>query len=330
MQQPAEQQHQESQSQPTQAQQYQQYQLNMRQHLHYQQQQQQQQQQQHHQQQAKQQAQNRRRHSSTGEFMSSNPNYSPSLGPFTSGSTFTDDPRQPRPSSRTSSMSGASGYVASMVHEEFPSPTPADQQQLQQYQRELDMLRQQHQIQQSELSQHHLQQTLQLEQAQMYQQQQRSQEYLRQNQRQQAMFAQQQQQSSSFQYGSVQSRPSSGGAASPKTHHSTLSDPFTARNKEQSEGSSKKKKSKQKQHKSVDQEPQAQRQQQSRQRQDVQRPRQVRGQQYQQPTQNYPQTDSYMVEASPPDIDPNMAHGSVPLMTGSDELMTSTSAPSSK
>ncbi|KAG0246152.1 hypothetical protein BGX31_004117 [Mortierella sp. GBA43] len=332
MQQPAEQQHQESQSQPTQAQQYQQYQLNMRQHQHYQQQQQQQQQQhqqhQQYQQQAKQQAQNRRRDSSTGEFMSSNPDYSPSLGPFTSDSAFTDDPRQLRSSSRTSSMSGASGYVASMVHEEFPSPSPADQQQLQQYQRELDMLQQQHRIQQSELSQHHFQQTLQLEQAQMYQQQQRSQEFLRQNQYQQAFFAQQQQQSSSSQYGSIQSRPSSGGAASPKTHHSALSDPFTARNKEQSEGSVKKKPSKQKQHKSVDQEPQARRQQQSRQRQDVQRPSQVRGQQYQQPTQNYPQTDSYMAEASPPDIDPNLALGSVPLMTGSDELMTSTSAPS--
>ncbi|KAI8598362.1 fungal-specific transcription factor domain-containing protein [Dissophora ornata] len=297
------------QTQAQQQHQNQQYQLQMRQ-------------QQHEQQRAKQQARTRRLNASTGDMISSSANHNLPLGTYTPGTVSTDDSCQMRSASRTSSMSGPSEYVATVAPGTFSSQTVAEQQQLQQYQRELDLLQQQHRIQQSELTQHHQRQALQLEQAQMYQQHQQNQEYMRQSQQQQAMFSQQQQQpnntGSSQQSGSLysRSRPSSTGMLSPQAPFSSQPNHAVARNKCQSEASLKKKQSKQRQHDSK----QDQRQQQE--------DHQKCQERQQQQIQGYSQTDSYMANAAPPEVDQNMALGSLSGMARSDEMMTSNSAPS--
>ncbi|KAF9999041.1 hypothetical protein BGZ65_005536 [Modicella reniformis] len=319
---------QEPQSQQT----HQQYQLSLRQH--------QQEQQQQQQQQGKQQTQARHLHSSTGDITSISTSHSPSLGPSTSDSSLANDTRQVRSNGRTSSMSGLSEYVGTVAVGALTGSGASEQQQqqqeLQQYQRELDILQYQHRMQQSELSQQHQQQTLQLEQAQF---QQRSQEYLRQSQQQQGLFSQQQQ-PGSLPHSPTQSPPASIEVMSPKTSYASLPDHATTRNKRQGEASFKKKQAKQRHHDPQD-EVEEHQQQEYRQRQELQRQqehqghfdhqrRQARQQQYQQSILGYTQADSPMTDASPPDMEPNLALGSVPGMAGSDEMMASNSAPSGK
>ncbi|KAI1318776.1 hypothetical protein EDD11_005847 [Mortierella claussenii] len=301
---------QDTSSPQSQVHQYQQYQLHMRQ------------------QQAKQQAQAKRLHASTGDINTPTLNHDSNIETY--APTSEDTSRQARSISRTASLSGPSGYVTTIAHGALSASTAAEQQQLQRYQRELDLLQQQHRIQQSELTQHHQQQALQLEQAQLYQQQQQQQQnqhYMQQSQSQQHIFTHRQQISpnatESSQQGSdySRSRPgSSTGIMSPKAPDSNLPEHVAVRNKRQSEASTKKK-AKQKQH-----DPQTQQQQshhdQQRQQEDQQR------QNSQQQVQGYLQADSYMADASASDVGPSTVLQSLSGMGASDEIMTNNSAPS--
>lgn len=187
-----------------------------------------------------------------------------------------------------------------------------EQQQLQQqYQNELDMLHRQHRIQQSELNQHHQQQALQLEQTQLYQQQQQDQDFLSQS-RQQIFPSSSQSQPQVYQGPlHIRTRPSGGGMMSPKSPYSNVPEHVLARNKRQNEAS------KVKQVKEKDQQKQQQQQQQLKQ-QNLQR---ADG------NEMYGQKDSYMADA--PDLDSGMVIGSLPNLSGGEDMPTNNS-PSGK
>ncbi|KAF9350304.1 Transcriptional activator of fatty acid utilization [Mortierella sp. AD094] len=302
----------EGSSQQPQAQQYQQYQMQMRQH-------------QNEQQQARQQARSRQLNdTTTANIAAPCTSQNLSLGAFTPGSPDDMTLHQGRCDSRASSIGSSTGYVATVAPGAYDGST-AEKQQLQQYQRELDLLQQHHRIQQSELNQHHQQQALQLEQAQLYQQQQQNQDYIQQNQQSSSMYIQQQH--------------SGGGVLSPKTPYLDLPDHVNARNKRQSEASFKKKQAKQKQANGSQEQGRDRQLDLLQHQQQQQRHGPGRGSersqnherqhhQQRQEIQNYPQTDSYMADATPPDVDPGLALGSLSGLAGSDEMMTNNSAPS--
>ncbi|KAG0220188.1 hypothetical protein BGX33_007137 [Mortierella sp. NVP41] len=237
------------------------------------------------------------------------------LGPFTPGGDEETALRQARSNVRASSISDSS-YVATIPADSSTS----EQLQMQQYQRELDLLHLQHRQQQTELSQHHQQQTLQLQQAQLYQQQQQNQEYVHQHQRQQQ---EQQQQFNQQQYGAAHQSPTiarnsraGSDVMSPKSPYSNLSEHVIARTKRQSDSASSKRHSKQQdRHHNHHHHQQQQDQEQQ-------------PQQQQQQVQGFSQQDSYMAEATPPDLDPRMALSALTGMAGSDEMMATNSAPS--
>ncbi|KAK5799257.1 fungal-specific transcription factor domain-containing protein [Linnemannia elongata] len=308
--------------QDTQLQQYQQYQQRLRQQQLDQQQQAKQQQQQ-----QQQQFVQPRRPSGSPSIASMLSNAD--LGPFTPNAAEEMAMHQGRSNARMSSIGDAS-YLTNLPVDSAMS----EQYQMQQYQRELDLLHEQHRKQQTELSQHHHQQTLQLQQAQLYQQEQQNQEYEQQQQRQQVLFAQEQQQDQHLQqYATAQQSPTiarnkvASGAMSPKSPYSNLSEHSIVRNKRQSDGAPSKKHSKQSDRQ------QFQLQQQG---QDHRHPHQPHQQQQNQEQQSRPQQqapgffqqDSYMAEATPPDLDPRMALSALTGMAGSDEMITTNSAPS--
>ncbi|KAF9934717.1 hypothetical protein FBU30_000575 [Linnemannia zychae] len=206
------------------------------------------------------------------------------IAPFTSSTADKMALRQERP---TLVPLAESAYVTNLtadsIHEEY---------QMQQYQHELDLLQEHHRKQQSELSQHHHQQTLQLQQAQLYQQQQQHQEH----EKQQELFAREQQLQQQHYEPSHQNSAFAGNSSVPG--HAS------ARNKRQSDASSKGLNKHQDHHYNHQQDqPQPS------------HPQQV---------QSLSQQDSYMTDATPPDLDPRVALAG---MTGSDEIMTMGSAP---
>ncbi|KAF9197510.1 Transcriptional activator of fatty acid utilization, partial [Haplosporangium sp. Z 27] len=262
-----------------------------------------------------------------------------SLGAYTPGSPEDPTLHHARYSNRTSSISSPTGYIATVTP---GGQTPSvEQQQFQQYQRELDLLQQQHRLQRSELDQHHQQQALQLEQAQIYQQQQQhGQDYIQQNQQNPSMYIQRQGSSStsgSLYQSDLRSRERSlsSGVLSPKTPYSNLPDHVIARNKRQSGEPSKKNNHAKKKQSSGSQEQVNEQQINTLQREEqLERAESDREhaqhqhqqqQQQQQEIQNYPQTDSYMTDATSPDVDTVAA---LDRLQRSDGLMRSNSNPS--
>jgi len=215
----------------------------------------------------------------------------------------------------------------------MPSESLSEQLQMQQYQREFALLHEQHRLQQTELSQHHHQQTLQLQQAQFYQQQQQDKEYG--HQQQQVLFAQEQQQQ---QCGQHQQNPTfarshfGSGVMSPKLHSSNLPEHAAARNKHQSGNTSSEKHSKNQDRQQLQQRQQQQQdhhQHHHHHHQHHHRHQQQHGQLER--GQGLSQSDIYMAEAKPSELDPRVALGALAGMAGiagSDEMMTTNSGPS--
>ncbi|KAF9997012.1 Transcriptional activator of fatty acid utilization [Entomortierella chlamydospora] len=238
-------------------------------------------------------------------------------------------------SSGVSSISNPAGHVATVatVAPGAYDGSTAENQQLQQHQRELDLLQQHHHIQQSELYKHHQQQTLQLEQAQLYQRQQENQDYIRQNQQSSFTYIQQQQEPLN-----AKEQHSGSGVLDPKTPYSDLPDHVVARNKRQSEASFKKKQAKQKQI-NDSQEPGRDQQLDLLQRQQQQQchgsgrgseQNQVHERQYhqRQETQTYSNSDSYMADATPQDVGPGATLGSLSGLAGNGEMTKNNPVPS--
>ncbi|KAK3807143.1 MAG: fungal-specific transcription factor domain-containing protein [Linnemannia gamsii] len=257
----------------------------------------------------------------------------PDMGPFTPGADEEMTLTLGRSNVRMDSISDTS-YVANVPTD----PSMSEQFQMQQYQHELDLLHEQHRNQQTELSQHHQQQTLQLQQAQIIQQQQQNLEYEDQQQKQQVIFVQEQQQQEQQQlqqqYGAPLQSPTfarnrtGSGVMSPKSPYSNPTDPVITRNKRQSDGSSSKKHKKQQDRQQIQQQ-QQQQDQHHHQRQHRHHQQQPQEQQpQQQPAQGLSQQDSSMAEAAPPNLDPSMALSALKGLAGSDEMMTTNSAPS--
>ncbi|KAF9438087.1 hypothetical protein BGZ76_009780, partial [Entomortierella beljakovae] len=229
---------------------------------------------------------------------------------------------------RASSISSP-GYDATIAPNTYETPTESEQKQLEQYQHELDILQQQHRLQQSELDQHHHQQVLQLEQTQFYQQQQQQQnhDYMRQNLQSpdSSVFVSQER---------ISSRSTGGGATlSPKTLYSSTSDHTITRSKRQNEVGSKQKQynnSMQGHNSLISQQRQQEHQGSSSQYQRQQGHQKHRKKQSRQRQEHkdYRNGVIYMVDANPPDISPRITIESLSRVTEDSEIMPNNTVPS--